>query len=75
MTMLDIQRLLSRDKLWEAARSAMEKSTLSVTVCRSSEYRDVHRISLHINDDGTSYITIHDTTSDGTPAPPATEPR
>ncbi len=71
MTMLDIQRLLSRDKLWEAARSAMENGTLLVRNSYSGRSSDVRRMSLHINDDGTSFITLHDTTFDGTPAPPA----
>ncbi len=73
MTMLDIQRLLTRDKLWEAARSAMENGTLRVrqNYSHSNSGDDVRRMSLHINDDGTSFIALHDTTFDGTPAPPA----
>ena len=73
MTMLDIQRLLSRDKLWEAARAAMENGTLRVrqSYSHSNCSNDVRRMSLHINDDGTSFISIHDTKFDGTPAPSA----
>ena len=75
MTMNDIKKLLTKDKLWEAAVAAMENSTLLVRQGYSSALNgdDAHRISLHINDDGTSFITVHDTLFNGTPAPPAAE--